>query len=202
VSSHAFSTGILRESGSRSSPASAAAAATSTAVENFPGQFSHNSTKKSGIGVTYSKNEAPVSLSGLSAKGDKLLKHVASFNRRYSRGGAAGEGYLTLPQILSELKAREKTAEKFYSPDAADKLLNASEAVQNRMRIKISEEYLLHCLRTPANAQKPHPVHAKIISMSQFNFKLFIRSRLSIFAKHLSKSPQICSKFWHQNRVD
>ena len=78
-------------------------------------------------------------------------------NIKYDRGGNAGEGYLTVQQI-AEVLAETPGYPSYYSQEELDGLMSASDAVQNRMRIKVSKQYMDHCMKVPENAKHPHPV--------------------------------------------
>ena len=95
--------------------------------------------------------------SHISAKAQKLFQDVSSLNIKYDRGGKGGEGLLDVPQILSTLDAHPDYP-RFYSEKDRSALLEASDAVQQRMRIKVSMQYMDHALRIPKNANSPHPI--------------------------------------------
>lgn len=94
----------------------------------------------------------------LTRKGSVMLDEVRKFNIKYSRGGQGGEGHLGVEDVLAQITNGAKTASSFYSPTHRNALLRASEEVQARMRIKVSDAYLLHALNVPENAREPNPI--------------------------------------------
>jgi L-lysine 2,3-aminomutase/ferredoxin len=86
----------------------------------------------------------------ISQRGKDFLQEVsANLNRKYSRGGKSGEGYVGIEELI-------KVAE-YYDEDEKKRLLDSSSSLQDRMRIKVSKSYLDHMLKVPENSIGPNP---------------------------------------------
>ncbi len=78
---------------------------------------------------------------------DFLQEVTANSNKKYSRGGKNGEGYVGIEELLSETS-------DYYDEEAKERLLQVSDMVQDRMRVKVSLE---HMIKVPQNAVEANP---------------------------------------------
>ena len=103
--------------------------------------------KKEPIGVTSH-------IFDTSNRGKSVLKEINSnhLNKKYSRGGKNGEGYVGVEEVV------KRVSDRFYSKDDSDLLLKSAPKVQDRMRSKVSESYINHAFNVPSIAKKPNPI--------------------------------------------
>lgn len=97
-------------------------------------------------------SEDKYSSDNFSDKAKEYLTQVnVHFNKQYSRGGAHGEGFVGVQEVLE--KAPFANAEK------QAKLLKLGPDIQQQMRVKVSEAYVNHALdNLPENAVEPSPI--------------------------------------------
>ncbi len=90
----------------------------------------------------------------ISERSKRFLEEVESYglNRKYSRGGAEGEGYVGIEEIIKLGK------DHFYDKASSETLSRISSKVQNRMRSKVSKDYIDHALNIPKTAKNPNPI--------------------------------------------
>ncbi|MES2961866.1 MAG: hypothetical protein V4694_05725 [Pseudomonadota bacterium] len=90
----------------------------------------------------------------ISERGKNFLKDVNlnHLNRKYSRGGKNGEGYVGIDEILDLVSGG------YYEDSEKEKLRQSSSEIEDRMRVKVSEAYLKHALNVPKLAKKPNPI--------------------------------------------
>lgn len=90
---------------------------------------------------------------GISERGKDFLEEVNSnLNKKYSRGGKNGEGYVGVDEVV------EMVANSYYDGDEKEALSQLSSQVQDRMRVKVSKSYLDHALKVPEGAKEPNPI--------------------------------------------
>ena len=78
------------------------------------------------------------------------------YNKRYSRGGSNGEGYVGVEEVLEKAP--------YYNEAAKNSLLKLAPEIQHQMRVKVSAAYVQHALEAlPANAKDPSPILKVII---------------------------------------
>ncbi len=89
----------------------------------------------------------------ISERGKDFLEEVNSnLNKKYSRGGKNGEGYVGVEEVV------EMVANSYYDGDEKEALFQLSSQVQDRMRVKVSKSYLDHALKVPEGAKEPNPI--------------------------------------------
>ena len=90
----------------------------------------------------------------ISERGKNFLKDINlnHLNRKYSRGGKNGEGYVGIDEIL------DLVSDGYYENSEKEKLQKSSSEIQDRMRVKVSEAYIKHALNVPRLAKKPNPI--------------------------------------------
>lgn len=89
----------------------------------------------------------------ISERGKDFLEEVNSnLNKKYSRGGKNGEGYVGVDEVV------EMVANSYYDGDEKEALSQLSSQVQDRMRVKVSKSYLDHALKVPEGAKEPNPI--------------------------------------------
>lgn len=90
----------------------------------------------------------------LSKRGQSFLNqiHSQNLNKKYSRGGNNGEGYIRVEELV------ELAGNGYYDDEERKELLEKSKDVQERMRVKVSKPYLNHALNVPKNAKAPNPI--------------------------------------------
>lgn len=87
----------------------------------------------------------------LSKRGLDFVEEVsADLNKKYSRGGKNGEGFIGVDELI-------KIADHYYNDEEKKQLIESSDSIQNRMRVKVSKSYLDHMLKVPENAIEPNP---------------------------------------------
>jgi len=85
-----------------------------------------------------------------------LTEVTAKYNKKYSRGGSNGEGYVGVQEVLEKAP--------YYSEAAKASLLELAPEIQHQMRVKVSAAYVDHALEAlPANAVEPSPILKVII---------------------------------------
>lgn len=95
----------------------------------------------------------PISIFQLSKRGDNFLKEIQShhLNKKYPRGGANGDGYIGVKEVIG-------VVEDYYTEDEKKALEQKSENLENRMRVKISKPYIDHALKIPRTAKSTNPI--------------------------------------------
>ena len=85
-----------------------------------------------------------------------LIEVSDKYNKKYSRGGSNGEGYVGVQEVLEKAP--------YYSEAAKASLLKLAPEIQHQMRVKVSAAYVDHALEAlPANAVEPSPILKVII---------------------------------------
>ncbi len=90
----------------------------------------------------------------ISQRGKGLLDEINSnhLNKKYSRGGKNGEGYVGVEEVVKII------SDGHYDEEEKARLLEAADQVQDRMRVKVSESYLKHAANVPSIAKSPNPI--------------------------------------------
>ncbi len=90
----------------------------------------------------------------ISRRGRDFLEDVSAshLNKKYSRGGPNGEGFVGVEEVL------KLASQRYYKSDERDNLLSASSQIQNRMRVKVSKSYAEHAFNVPEIALDPNPI--------------------------------------------
>jgi L-lysine 2,3-aminomutase/ferredoxin len=90
----------------------------------------------------------------ISERGKNFLKDINlnHLNKKYSRGGKNGEGYVGIDEIL------DLVSDGYYENSEKERLRQSSSEIQDRMRVKVSEAYIKHALNVPRLAKKPNPI--------------------------------------------
>ncbi|MES2677983.1 MAG: hypothetical protein V4612_06725 [Pseudomonadota bacterium] len=117
-----------------------------------------DAAKKSRIEELRAKLRAdtPRHIFEISRQGQGFLGYVNNnLNKRYSRGGKAGEGLIGVSEVVQAL---QQSNQSYYDDAELSELLDGSEEVQSRMRVKVSESYLNHALKIPKGAKKANPI--------------------------------------------
>ncbi len=124
--------------------------------------FSQNSTKLEELRKKL-KEDKLFSRFEISPRGKRFLKEISSnnLNTKYSRGGKNGEGYVGIEEVL------DKT-ENIYPKEEKEEILNNSNKIQSRMRVKASKPYIDYAIKTtPDNAKYPNPILKIILPQNQ-----------------------------------
>ena len=74
----------------------------------------------------------------------------AFLNKRYSRGGEFGEGFVGIKTLYEHYKD--------ILGDDTSTLLSLSKDIEDRMRVKVSYSYIKHALNVPKNAKLLNPI--------------------------------------------
>ena len=88
----------------------------------------------------------------ISPRGRAFLEDVQPLNKKYSRGGDNGEGYVGVEEVI------ERVADRYYTKEEKEVLLRQAKEVQGRMRVKVSKAYVDYALSAPEGAKKPNPI--------------------------------------------
>ncbi len=90
----------------------------------------------------------------ISENGKSFLRDVNSqhLNKRYSRGGKGGEGFVGVEEVVKML------SDKYYSQESMNEVLSYAGSIQDRMRVKVSDSFLQHVFNVPSIAKEPNPI--------------------------------------------
>ena len=90
----------------------------------------------------------------ISRRGKDFLEDVnaSHLNKKYSRGGSNGEGFVGVDEVL------KLASNRYYRSDERDSLLKASDRIQDRMRVKVSKSYAEHAFNVPEIAESLNPI--------------------------------------------
>ncbi len=97
----------------------------------------------------------------ISPRGRDFLEDVQPLNKKYSRGGNNGEGYVGVEEVI------ERVADRYYTKEEKEALLRQAKEVQGRMRVKVSKSYVDYALSVPEEAKKPNPILKIVMPDSQ-----------------------------------